>query len=89
MEKIGVQTWITIVGMAVAGLGSYFTATNTIDNLEQRVTVLESAKPEVLAAEIKGMKEDIKEIKQDYGKLEAKIDRLIDITIESRNSSRR
>lgn len=89
MEKIGVQTWITIVGMAIAGLGSYFTATNTIDNLEQRVTVLESAKPEVLAAEIKGMKEDIKEIKQDYAKLEAKIDRLIDITIESRNSSRR
>lgn len=88
MEKLGIQTWITIVGMTIAGLGSYFTATNTIDNVVQRVVILESAKPQVLAAEIKGMKEDIKEIKDDYGKLEAKIDRLIDITIASRSARR-
>ncbi|MGV7234620.1 MAG: hypothetical protein ACQ9ET_00035 [Nitrosomonadaceae bacterium] len=84
MKDIGIGNWITIVGMLVMGCGVFFTLQSSVGALEQRVTVLESAKPEVLANEIKGMKEDISEIKEDNGKLEGKIDRLIDLTIANR-----
>jgi len=87
MERAGGNflTWISIGTIFIGGIGSYFTLTTNVENLSDRVVVLESAKPQVLANEIKGLKEDIQEIKQSNDKLEAKIDRLVDIALRNSN----
>lgn len=84
MEKIGVANLITIIGMIVMGCGVFFTLQSNVGALEQRVVVLESAKPEILAADIAYIKEDIKEIKTDNAKLEGKLDQIINIVAANR-----